>query len=167
MGEPEGSHGASVSKLQIEAVLTVPPLNVTEPRRVRRVVAASESVKAVGGCYQIVMYFAKSTKEEDSGRFWAGWAVESLGRVLSDYPFVAGRIRRREGGDGDGGLEVVSNDCGVRMLEARMSLRMSEFLGLKEKDVGEVVFWKDVDEHTPQFSPLFYVQASSRLNALN
>ncbi|XP_054810792.1 uncharacterized protein LOC129312188 [Prosopis cineraria] len=159
--------GMGEAKSQIEAVLTVSPLKVTEPRQVRQVLA-THNAKAISGCYHIVLYFPKSTKDDDHHHeaFLAGWAVESLAMALSDYPLVAGRLRRREDPD-DGGavLEIVSNDSGIRMVEARIPMTMSHLLGLNREDFVEVeadlVFWKDVDEHTPDFSPLFYVQVTN------
>ncbi|XP_028772901.1 protein ECERIFERUM 2-like [Neltuma alba] len=156
------------AKPRIEAVLTVSPLKVTEPRQVRQVQAA-HNPKAISGCHHIVLYFTKSRKDDDDGEpFLAGWAVESLAMVLSEHPLVAGRLRRREDGgeeDDSRALEIVSNDSGIRMVEARIPMSMSQLLGLNREDfVGveaDLVFWKDVDEHTPDFSPLFYIQVTN------
>ena len=171
-------HGANrnLPKLQIEAVLSVPPLKVTEPRRVRQVsVSDTESVNInpnakaiIGGCCQMVLYYEK-LKEEDRGWFLAGWIRESLGRALLEEPLLAGRIQRKEhddhGDNNKGLLEIVSNDSGIRLYEARFPMSLSQFLALTEKEQhleGELVFWKEIDEHTPELSPLFYVQASTK-----
>lgn len=157
----------ALGELQIEAVLSVPPLTVTEPRRVRQVLASDPDVINTAtnfqGCYQIVLYYNK-VKEDEVGWFLAGWIVESLGKAVLEHPILAGRLQRRDDGDGDGNrrLEIVSNDSGIRIVEARSPISMSEFVELSEKnDVeAELVFWKEIDEQHPEFSPLFYVQAS-------
>lgn len=151
------------AKAEIEAMLTVSPLKVTEPRQVLQV-QSTHKTKAISGCYHIVLYFTKSTTNngDENGKFLAGWAVESLAMALSEHPLVAGRLRRKEGGDGM--LEIVSNDSGIRMVEARIAMNMSHLLELNRKDFVEVeadlVFWKDVDEDVPDYSPLFYIQES-------
>ncbi|KAI9087004.1 hypothetical protein K1719_030965 [Acacia pycnantha] len=154
------------AKSEIEAVLTVSPLKVTEPRQVRQVQYTGQNSKAIAGCYHIVLYFTKSKASGDGdgdGQFLTGWAVESLAVALWEHPLMAGRLRRREDDGGDGALmEIVSNDSGIRMVEARIPMSMSQLLGMTRNDFVEVeadlVFWKDVDEHTPDFSPLFYIQ---------
>ncbi|XP_027337442.1 acetyl-CoA-benzylalcohol acetyltransferase-like [Abrus precatorius] len=155
----DGTH--SLPKLQIEAVLSVSPLKVTEPRRVRQVLM-SENSQTFGGCYEIVLYYEKLNEDCDS--VLAGWIVESLGRALVEHPLLAGRLHRKEQGDTDnmGLWEIVSNDSGVRLYEAQFPMMLSEFLALSEKEhlEAELVFWKEIDEHNPQFSPLFYVQVT-------
>lgn len=85
----------------------------------------------------------------------------SLGKALEDQPIFAGRLRRGEGGKGE--LEIVSNDSGVRVIEARISTPLAEFLDLKEREdaEAELVFWNDVDDQNPQYSPLFYIQVTN------
>lgn len=164
---PVVDHGAIQThpKSHIEAVLTVTTLKVTEPRRVRQVLVTDTnpiSPKTIGGCYHIVVYYEK-LKDEDCGMFLAGWIKESLAMALLEYPILAGRIQMK-GKNGDNkGFEIVSNDSGIRFYEARFPMNLSEFLGLsgKENLEGELVFWKEIDEQTPQFSPLFYIQAST------
>ncbi|OIV93375.1 hypothetical protein TanjilG_21086 [Lupinus angustifolius] len=157
------SHGASqtLPKSHIEAVLSVPPLKVTEPRRVRHVSVRNTNSNNIGGCYNIVLYYEK-LREEEHGLFLVGWIVESLARVLLDYPLLAGRIQKKvENGD-NMGFEIVTNDSGVRFYEARFPMNLSEYLGLsgKESFEGELVFWKEIDEQNPEFSPLFYIQVT-------
>ncbi|KAF7828470.1 protein ECERIFERUM 2-like [Senna tora] len=150
-------------KLKIEAVMSVTPLKMTEPRRVRKVVVEEGEGKkseTYGGCYQVVLYYEKGGKEgEEYGWVMGGWSVESLARALSEYPLLAGRLQRREEGE-IMGMEIVSNDSGIRMVEARVYTSVSDFLQssqMKDELEAELVFWKDIDEHTPQYSPLFYV----------
>jgi hypothetical protein len=55
---------------------------------------------------------------------------------------------------------MVSNDTGVRLVEAKITMTLQEFLGLEEREKAEaeLVFWMDFDEQNPQFSPPLYVQ---------
>lgn len=108
----------------------------------------------------VLLYYNKASKE-DSGWFFASWLRESLARALSEQqPLLAGRLHRVK--DGDGELEIVSNDSGVRLIEARIAMTLSSILELKgkEREGAETKFvsWKDVEEQNPQFSPLFYIQ---------
>lgn len=180
MGEARSNNnnGVTIPKFQMEYVLSVPPLKVTEPRLVREVMVMSTSesdhdttnndsiISSVisGCCYHIVLYFTMKNDDDDDALLMAGWLRESLAVALSDHPLLAGRLRRhRRRDEEDGGglaMEIVSNDCGVRMLEGRMLMRMSEFMGLSHEKQSDVVFWKEVDELHPQFSPLLYVQVS-------
>ncbi|KAI4327176.1 hypothetical protein L6164_019668 [Bauhinia variegata] len=150
----------AVPKPQIEAVLSVPPLNVTEPREVRHVLV-DEALKAgrFGGCYNVVLYYMK-LNEEDNGLFLAGRIVESLGKSLLEKPILAGRLHRKENGDTE--FQLVPNDSGIRLLEARIPMTLSEFLELNANNdlEPELVFWKDIDEQTPEYSPLFYIQVT-------
>jgi hypothetical protein len=136
---------------------------MTDPRRSRQVSAMDGSVVSgiFRSCLHVVLYY-KSVSEEDSGWLLAGWAMESLARALSEQqPLLAGRLRRGE--DGDGELEIVSNDNGVRLIEARIAVTLSSFLELlKENEEAEaqLICWPDIDEQSPHFSPLFYVQVS-------
>ncbi|KAA8522176.1 hypothetical protein F0562_012849 [Nyssa sinensis] len=151
-----------VLKSQIEAVQSVTPMKVTDPRWSRQVsVTDSHGSDIFWRCLHIILYYEKGSGE-DSGWLVAGWMKESLGRALVEQPMLAGRLRRVEEGD-DRELEIVSNDSGVRLFEARISKTLSEFLDLKEKEdaEAELVFWKDVDEQYPQFCPLFYVQVTN------
>ena len=160
------THCQSLPKLQIVAIMSVPPLKVTEPRRVRQVLASDHTIhpRTIQGCYQIVLYYNQHN-EEDSGWSLAGWLVESLAKALLDHPLLAGRLQRRDNVGHLMGLEIVSNDSGIRLLEARCPLSLSQFLELNEKEnhEAELVFWKEIDDQNPEFSPLFYVQASATL----
>ncbi|XP_028762538.1 tryptamine hydroxycinnamoyltransferase 2 [Neltuma alba] len=154
-------------KLQYEAVITVPPLKITVPRRVRRVLVSDPNIDAgkLRGCYQVVMYYENVNEEEGFGWVLAGWIVESLGIALSENPMLAGRLQKKadQGEGGDTEMEIVSNDCGIRMAEARISIALSDFLESSDRHNLEhdLVFWKDIDEQSPEFSPLFYVQVTN------
>ena len=146
-----------VPKLSIEGIQTVTPMRITEPRQTRQVLAGELVGPGIfQRCLNMVQYYRKE-KEEDSGWLVAGWIKETLGIALLEQPMICGRLRKREN---DGELEIVSNDCGIRLIEARIQLNLSEFLDLKQREETEpqLVFWKDIDEQNPQFSPLFYVQ---------
>jgi len=152
----------SLSELQIVTIMSVPPLKVTEPRRVRKVLVSDEHTNAVQGCYQMVLCY-ENVKEGDDGWFMAGWMVESLARVLLDNPLLAGRLQRRDGT----GFEIVANDSGIRLLEACYPTSLSHFLELNQRNQrlkSELVFWKEIDVQCPQFSPLCYVQANVTLH---
>lgn len=151
---------AVVPNLQIESVQSVMPLKMTEPRRTCHVLVTDPLASGVfQKRFHIVLYY-KKVAEDDSGYLLAGWTKESLGRALLDHPILGGRLRSSQKGDGE--LVIVSNDSGIRMMEARIPMTLEEFIGRKEmEDVeNELVFWKDIDEQNPQYSPLFYIQVS-------
>ncbi|KAE9596753.1 putative taxadien-5-alpha-ol O-acetyltransferase [Lupinus albus] len=152
---------ASLPELQIVSIMSVPPLKVTDPRKFRQVLLSDPSfnTSTIDGCYQICLYYDKMKEEDHDGWHLAGWIVESLAMVLLEHPLLAGRLHRREVGD----FEIVSNDSGIRLLEAMYPICLAEFLVLNEKEnlEGELVFWKEIDDHFPQFSPLFYVQVTN------
>ncbi|XWS49156.1 hypothetical protein CRYUN_Cryun13aG0139500 [Craigia yunnanensis] len=150
-----------VPKLSIEGIQSVTSMRITEPRQTRQVLAGELVGPGIfQRCLNMVQYYRKE-KEEDSGWLVAGWIKESLGRALLEQPTICGRLRKGE--RNDGALEIVSNDCGIRLIEARIQMNLSEFLDLKQREEAEaqLVFWKDIDEQNPQFSPLFYVQVTN------
>ena len=151
----------SVPKVEIEAVQTVTPVKQTDPRQTRRVLATDPVGSGIfRRCLNIVVYY--KVVEEDSCWIVAGWFKESLGRVLADQPILGGRLRGTSSED-IGELEIVSNDSGVRLIEAKIPITLSQFLDHQSKEASEeseaqLVFWNDVDDQNPQFSPLFYLQ---------
>ncbi|TXG51213.1 hypothetical protein EZV62_023737 [Acer yangbiense] len=103
--------------------------------------------------------------EEDSGWIVAGWIKESLGRVLANQLILRGWLRGTSSED-IGELEIMSNDSGVRLIEAKTPITLSQFLDHQSKEASEeseaqLVFWNDVDDQNPQFSPLFYLQVTN------
>ncbi|OMO85269.1 Transferase [Corchorus olitorius] len=151
-----------VPEVAIEGIQSVTPMKITDPRQTREVVSAGEVVGP--GIFQRclnMVYYYKKEKEEDSGWLVAGWIKETLGRALLEQPLICGRLRKKERDGGE--LEIVSNDSGIRMIEARIQMNLSEFLELKQREEAEpqLVSWKDIDERNPQFSPLFYVQVTN------
>ncbi|KAM6588387.1 hypothetical protein CsatA_010992 [Cannabis sativa] len=157
----------------MEAVQTVPPLEITAPRKVRQIVMSSaagamgEYVWGWGGCVHTVLYYNKkplAEEEEDSGSLHAGWIKESLAIALSQQPLFSGRLQKLD----DVNYGIVANDAGVRLIEARLPVTMSEFLldldracgSTRREAEAQLVFWRDVDQTDPQFCPLFYVQVT-------
>ncbi|XP_057478842.1 uncharacterized protein LOC130766173 [Actinidia eriantha] len=84
----------------------------------------------------------------DLGWSLVGWTKESLGRVLEEEPVLAGGLRQG-GKEGGAELEIVSNDSGVRLLEARISKTLTKFLDSedREREAAEAafVFWNDIE----------------------
>ena len=150
-----------VPDLAIEAAHSAIPTQMTDPKFSHKVSVHNDvdqpfDLHAVLQTRMHMVLFYKKLSNEDSGWHVGGWMKETLGRALVENPILAGRFRR----SGDGGLEIVSNDNGVRCVEAQTSLSLEEFLQSKDKSEAEaeLVFWNNVDEVNPQFSPLFYVQ---------
>ncbi|CAN1195564.1 Agmatine hydroxycinnamoyltransferase 1 [Linum perenne] len=148
-------------KPQLQAIQTIPPSIVTHPRTTRHVsLDDHDDEKTLKGCLNIVMFY-NNTSDQGSGWIVAGWMKDSLARAMNEQPLLSGRVV----GEKDGVLEIVSNDSGVRLLEATIGVRLEEFLemedGVKGEGEGELVFWKEVDDVSPQFSPLLYVQVTN------
>ncbi|CAA7014176.1 unnamed protein product [Microthlaspi erraticum] len=144
----------------IAGVQSVMPVEVTQHRKVRYIsVGDPVGVGIFRRTLNIVTYYKQEGDSGERGWLVAGWIKESLGRALTEQPMLSGRLRRREDG-----LEVVSNDSGVRMVEAIFPASLPEFLEMVKRDKSteaETVFWRDIDEADPQFSPLFYVQVTN------
>ncbi|EPS70112.1 hypothetical protein M569_04650, partial [Genlisea aurea] len=151
-------------KIRIEAMQTVIPANPTCPRiSTKLAVNPKDSpVSTTAAAFHVVLIFKKAW-ERDSGWVQAGWIKESLGDALNGNPIFAGRLRRC-----DGGMEIVANDSGVRLVEARTDVAVAEFLktaaekgrGDAAETAAEFVFWEDLPEENTNFSPLLYVQVS-------
>ncbi|TXG51211.1 hypothetical protein EZV62_023735 [Acer yangbiense] len=158
-----------VPKVEIEAVQTVTSIKPTDPRQTRRVLVTDPVGSGIfRRCLNIVIYY-KKVVEEDSGWIVAGWMKESLGRVLVDQPMLSGRLRRTSSEDIGDELEIVSNDSGVRLIETKIPITLLQFLDHQSKETSEeseaqLVFWNDVDDQNPQFSPLFYFQVGEARN---
>ncbi|XP_010538356.1 PREDICTED: uncharacterized protein LOC104812733 [Tarenaya hassleriana] len=153
-------------KSQIAGVQTVIPAKATLHRKVRPI--SAEDAAGAGifrRTLDIVLYYKHGSGDTDSGWVGAGWIKESRGRALTEQPALSGRLRRRKAEEDGGGLEVVANDSGVRLVEAKFPASMPEFLELAKRDMAkaeaETLFWRDIDEDDPQFSPLFYVQVTN------
>ncbi|WRX22888.1 hypothetical protein QQP08_015375 [Theobroma cacao] len=80
----------------------------------------------------------------------------SLSETLSLYPPVTGRLTRGESGN----WEVKCNDSGVRVLRAKVSVGIDEWLrygnGMEERDLAA---WEDMPENPNTWSP-FRIQVT-------
>ncbi|GAU29292.1 hypothetical protein TSUD_226630 [Trifolium subterraneum] len=157
--------GSQNHSSQIVAVTSVSPAKLTKPQQICQIQFNDETdnqkinaTTKIEGCYQIVLYY-ENVQEEDHDWSLTGWIVESLAKALLDHPLLAGRLQKRD----INGFEIVSNDSGIRLLEANYPTTLYEFLELNEKECddhdheAELVFWNGIDGQFPQFSPLFYV----------
>lgn len=79
---------------------------------------------------------------------------DSLSEVLSHYPAATGRLGRGE----DGGWTVRCNDAGVRLLDARASVTLEEWLGsASAEEELELAYWEPMGEDPSIWSP-YYIQ---------
>ncbi|XP_047941993.1 uncharacterized protein LOC125188936 [Salvia hispanica] len=143
-------------KVRVEAIQTVVPTKATDPRQSRRITVSQNvgSTALLQRRFHLLLCYNKASSG-DSGWLLAGQIKESLGRALKDYPLLAGRLRWC-----DADLEIVCNDSGTRMVETKAEMALAAFVE-KREDETELVFWEDVFHHTPQFSPLFYIQVTN------
>ncbi|XP_030471086.2 protein ECERIFERUM 26 [Syzygium oleosum] len=152
------------SRVQYETIQSVTALKVTEPRLTQSILATDPAGTGIfQKCFNVILYY-RARVEGETGWAFAGWIKESMGRALTEQPLLCGRLRRGEGGSG-GELEIVSNDSGARIIEAKIGLTLDEFLGSGRRADGEaeLVHWKDIDMQNPQFCPLFYIQVTNFL----
>ncbi|KAK1367565.1 Anthranilate N-benzoyltransferase protein 3 [Heracleum sosnowskyi] len=147
------------SMVQYEAFSSVVPLKPTFSRPSFRISTEKYTVPGIlKRCFCVLLCYKKASSE-DSGWIVAGWTKTSMGIALSEKPMLAGRLRRVE----DGGLEIVSNDSGIRLVEAQIPMTLDEFVGLRNKEEvrKQLVFWKSIDDQNTQFSPLMYIQVTN------
>ncbi|XP_010053525.2 putrescine hydroxycinnamoyltransferase 2 [Eucalyptus grandis] len=150
------------SRVQYEAILSVTAFKATEPRLIQPVLVADPAGTGIfQKCFNVILYY-RALVEGETGWAFSGWIKESMGRAFTEQPLLCGRLRRGEGGSG-GELEIVSNDSGARLIEARIGVTLDEFLGSERRADGEaeLVHWKDIDAQNPQFCPLFYIQVTN------
>ncbi|KAG2310304.1 hypothetical protein Bca52824_021861 [Brassica carinata] len=157
----------TVFKSMVAGVQSVVPVEVTQHREVRSI-SVEDPVGAVifRRTLNIVTYYKDACASGERGWLVAGWIKESLGRALTEQPMLCGRLRRRRTAKGgEDGLEVVANDSGARMVEAIYPASLPKFFEMVKRDKSraeaETIFWRDIDEVNPQFSPLFYVQVTN------
>uniref|UniRef100_A0A7N0RF66 Uncharacterized protein n=1 Tax=Kalanchoe fedtschenkoi TaxID=63787 RepID=A0A7N0RF66_KALFE len=159
---------ASAAKIQVEGIQSVIPLRPTDPRHTRKVTLKHpQTTDIFQRCHHVILYYKKAS-EDDSGWVVGGRLKESVGRALLEYPMIAGRLRWADDRpkDSNGGqreLELVSNDSGIRLVEAKLPMSLAEFFEMKEREdvEGELVFWEPLNEEDPQFCPLAYVQVTN------
>ncbi|XP_031398726.1 stemmadenine O-acetyltransferase [Punica granatum] len=149
---------AILPKPHIEGIQSVTTFKVTEPRVTQRVDPGPLS--SFQRCFNTVLYFKRVEGDDFSGWDLAGWIKDSLGKAFVEEPTICGRLRRPEEGSE---FEIVSNDSGARLIEARIGIGLEEFLESegREEAEAELVYWKDIDEQNPQFCPLFYIQVTN------
>lgn len=147
-----------MAAVKVMAIQSVAPGKVTEPRVRRRISMSGElQPDFVQKHMQVILYYKKS-EEEECGLKIGGWLKDSLSCALSEQPLMAGRLYKSS----DGEWELVSNDSGVRLVEAQLDMSLPQFLDWdKRRDVEhQLGYWKDIEEQNPHFSALFYVQVS-------
>ncbi|CAN8237438.1 unnamed protein product [Cochlearia groenlandica] len=152
-----------IPKSMIIGVQSVVPMEVTHHRNVRSIAVVDPVGVGIFRRTLNIVTYNKQGGDDESGWLVAGLIKESLGRALKEQPMISGRLRRRK--TVDNGLEVVTNDSGARLMEARFPASFKEFLEMvktdKNRAEAEIVFWRDIDEDNPHFSPLFYVQVTN------
>ncbi|XP_051116129.1 hydroxycinnamoyltransferase [Andrographis paniculata] len=146
------------SKLHVEALQSVVPKTPTDPRisSIRRNAAAILHRR-----FHALLLYHNNNADHTSGSHVAAGIKASLQMALQDHPLLAGRLRPAP--DGGQNLEIVSNDSGARIVEARADFNLHEFLDFNNNGGAadhHLVFWEDVDHDNPQFCPLFYVQVT-------
>lgn len=151
------SEMAVLPKPRIEAIQSVTAFKMTDPRVTRLVDPGLAS--SFRRCFNAVLYFKRAEGDDFSGWDTAGWIKDSLGKAFAEEPILCGRLRRAQEGDR---FEIVSNDSGARLVEARIGICLEEFVWSKgrEEAEAELVYWKDIDQENPQYCPLFYIQVS-------
>uniref|UniRef100_A0A7N1A6S3 Uncharacterized protein n=1 Tax=Kalanchoe fedtschenkoi TaxID=63787 RepID=A0A7N1A6S3_KALFE len=160
------SPAAEAFTIQVQGIQSVMPLRPTDPRHARKVALKHpQTVGVFQKCHHILLHYKKAS-EQDSGWVLAGRLKESVGRALLEYPMVAGRLRwsndqKMAGRSGE--LELVSNDSGIRLVEAKSPMSLDEFLVMKDREdaEGQLVFWEELNEQDPQFCPLAYIQVTN------
>ncbi|KAL8474545.1 hypothetical protein ACS0TY_030409 [Phlomoides rotata] len=143
-------------KLHVEGIQTVVPTKPTDPRKSSTIHVPQHltSTTLLQRRFHVLLCYHKAY-DDDSGWLLAGQIKESLGRALQEEPLIAGRMRRREED-----LQIVSNDSGVRLVEAKAEMKLDDFVD-KRLAAAELVCWEDVVETNPNFNPLFYVQVTN------
>lgn len=152
----------AVGKVQIKSVQTVVPLRPSE-RKAQSVQLTKDVQRTIfSRRFHVIVYYNKAS-DDDSGWVTGGWMKETLGQALMDHPMLSGRLLQINNHTHDGNnefMEIVSNDSGVRFYQARVcSTSLRELLETIDNELeAELVFWEDIDQQNPQFSPLCYVQ---------
>ncbi|KAJ3680567.1 hypothetical protein LUZ60_016845 [Juncus effusus] len=148
-------------KLHIDAIQTAIPSKVIAPGKSRRINLTNTSLtqKSLQNRFQMVFYYQKNNEEESAWTV-AAWVKESISVALSDWPELAGRLRKE--GEGEGYWDMKFNDAGVRLIQASMEMSLDEFLAMEDREEKEatLVDWSEIDWENPNFSALFYVQVT-------
>lgn len=150
---------AGSPRVQYEAIQSIIATKMTEPRLTQPVSAADPAGAGIfQKCFNVILYY-RAMVEGETGWAFSGWIRESLGRAFTEQPLFCGRLQRGEDGRGEE-LEIVSNDSGARLIEAKIGMTLDEYLSSERRADGEaeLVHWKDIDMQNPEFCPLFYIQ---------
>ncbi|KAL8136637.1 hypothetical protein V2J09_002638 [Rumex salicifolius] len=149
---------SSTPKLVLEGIQTTAPTTVTNPNITFKVTNLEKFSQETFNKYGHILLCYKKLGSQESGFFHSGWFKDTLGSALSENPILGGRLRRLE----DDGFDVMSNDCGVRIVEVQAHVDLDEFLCLKRGEArSDLLHFKEVDEENLHFSPLFYIQVTS------
>ncbi|XP_073283797.1 stemmadenine O-acetyltransferase-like [Primulina huaijiensis] len=82
----------------------------------------------------------------------------SLSRLLNDYPVVTGRLTRDPD---DGGWQIKCNDAGVRMVRAKVSTTLVEWLRSADaEEEQDLMVWEDMPQDPSFWSP-FRIQITN------
>ncbi|KAG6415968.1 hypothetical protein SASPL_123389 [Salvia splendens] len=123
----------------MEAIQKVVPTKPTDPRQLRRITVSQNagSAAVLQRRFHLLLCYNKGSSE-DSGWLVVGQIKESLGRVLQDYPLLAGKLRWC-----DADLEIVCIDSSTPMVETKAEMALAGFVKMEEKreDEAELVFW--------------------------
>ncbi|KAL8056700.1 hypothetical protein ABFX02_04G136200 [Erythranthe guttata] len=148
----------------MQTVMPTKPTETRKPLRINNLPPQNMNMNILQRRLHILLCYTKAS-EEDSGWILAGRMKESLGKALEEEPILAGRLRRQSEEEGGGDFEIVPNDAGVRMVEVRADhVKLAEFVGelkANKREANDLVFWEDIVEHNPQFSPLIYIQVTN------
>lgn len=156
-----GGAGVAAARLHIEAQQSVMPAKVTEPRQFHILQTLNPESKIFKRRFHIILFYDK-VSQDDSGWLVGGWLRDSLSIALLQHPILSGRLRH--GRDGQKEMEIVSNDSGVRLVEASCPNTMSEVLDhvASGQDLAsQLVSWQDIDQQYPELCPLLYIQVTN------
>ncbi|KAF5189469.1 Spermidine hydroxycinnamoyl transferase [Thalictrum thalictroides] len=80
--------------------------------------------------------------------------LESLSEMLNSYPIITGRLQKTS----EGQWRIKCNDAGVRMIEARATGSVEDWLQKADREEElKLVYWEDMF-HNPYFWCTFYIQ---------
>ncbi|KAL1210329.1 Rosmarinate synthase [Cardamine amara subsp. amara] len=111
-----------------------------------------------------LVYYYRFSKTREPGEI-TKQLRESLAYTLNCYPIVTGRLVKEIDGteykeDVNRRWKVKSNDAGVRMVEARATGSVEEWLrSVNREDELKLAHWEDMD-HLPYYWSTFYVQVT-------
>ncbi|KAI4369438.1 hypothetical protein MLD38_017875 [Melastoma candidum] len=139
--------GKPASRVKVHSTLTAVSSTPVGPGTTRRLSPLDCAMRA-HSCH-VVFYYRNSPL----GSFELDPLRVSLSEVLSAYPVATGRLRWA--GEADGGeWEVKCNDAGVRVLRAKVSVSMDEWLGTADgEEERDLMAWEDLPDDPHIWSP--------------